>query len=1226
MRPSIFTVVIGSTDRASKRCSNSHGFALIIALSLMAFVLLLVLSISTLLQVETVSSEQAKNQTLARQNAYLGLLTALGELQKSLGPDSRVTARSDIFLGPDGLSEAEIDQRYWMGVWDANNPDGTVKTAADYQAWNALSANEKLTQARWIVSGNEGRDPTDADYWTPLVELPEDGTTVVLAGGAEDYDVEPVRVPKKEIGSHFQRGNFAYWVSDDNAKALVNVVDEDVLYPDPSDTVAEELVKLNRSFQVSHRTGVGAITGIDEYSSEDQSIEHTFDLSTGYAEWISDPAVDISEFSRAHFHDLTTWSKGLLVDVKDGALKRDLTQAFEIHNSFEAHFPKQTFGTQAISDAEAADPMTDEPYFFVEDSLIASGSPNWAILRDYYQHYWPGTKSDWDNMLNFRWAYKNVPGGGTEAKYTPHWHHGVEKSDPYISSGLPYQYAEGDSHNRGDNYQASSYVTPVVAQIRISHALELVTPEEGGAAVPVISFRPVFSLYNPYNIRLGASDFGFISTLNPKITLTLSLSDGVRVVEFYQAELHNANKQGSLKVGLGSFTIGPGEVVHEAFKGNPYGKVESNSGANSDYVKVDWTAVGGLRFALGEIDGIVPEGASTNGAVSFQEAKESGVKENSWHPQWGLTSDEQDWLKQAVAENAPVSVKIEYDSFGSMRSWTNSSAAGQGYHKISDLWRPSSDDQPTTFSTSYGSFSGATVQDSFETLAFSLKTTERMGGASSEHDVIRNLIDLNVRAIHSNSSWDGAVGASRYLSLFDAEALGQNEQEPESYTDADSGAKLGYWGRSIGVDGQRQVVLFDKPRGPLLSIAQLQHANLGRYQFDPTYIVGNSYANVRIPMDQTRVLDFGETPGLTLFDTSYLVNDRLWDGFFFSTLEIPKTEEARSELLLDLENSEVDLSDYTLSSRMQFIDSDLSDAERYQQIVVEDMSDENFETAIYRPASEMWVNGAFNVNSTSVEAWKAILSSSKGLKFPVYDLYLSTDNEMVTAENVVFSRVKRPYNHEFEAGDGSSEDEYWKGYRALTTAEVTDLAESIVDQIKKRGPFLSLASFVNRSLSNGEDGKKGALQAALDDPTLGGDPLLAVNHLAAQHPNLAGEAVVPFTETTNFLSENLSTTDRSSMGFPGYVLQSDILQQIGSFLTVRSDTFTIRSYGDVVNPATNKVTGRAVCEAKVQRLPQPFIVANNGSASDMDEAIKPSSPFGRQFRIVSIKWLEPDQI
>ena len=125
------------------RSASTHGFALVIALSLMAFILLLILSITTLVRVETQSANIQLAQLEARMNAQLGALVALGDLQRYTGPDQRVTARSDILLAP-GVGGIAGQSR-WTGVWSSkeitNDPIDTVDGLDD-------------RQARWLVSGN----------------------------------------------------------------------------------------------------------------------------------------------------------------------------------------------------------------------------------------------------------------------------------------------------------------------------------------------------------------------------------------------------------------------------------------------------------------------------------------------------------------------------------------------------------------------------------------------------------------------------------------------------------------------------------------------------------------------------------------------------------------------------------------------------------------------------------------------------------------------------------------------------------------------------------------------------------------------------------------------------------------------------------------------------------------------------------------------------------------
>ena len=95
--------------------TNRSGFALVIALGLMAFVLLLLLSITTLVQVETRSSQTQLHQMEAEQGALLGLQVALGELQKNAGPDQRVTATAGIVNGV----AADGSTQHYTGVWSS---------------------------------------------------------------------------------------------------------------------------------------------------------------------------------------------------------------------------------------------------------------------------------------------------------------------------------------------------------------------------------------------------------------------------------------------------------------------------------------------------------------------------------------------------------------------------------------------------------------------------------------------------------------------------------------------------------------------------------------------------------------------------------------------------------------------------------------------------------------------------------------------------------------------------------------------------------------------------------------------------------------------------------------------------------------------------------------------------------------------------------------------------
>ena len=73
------------------RPSKKAGFALIITVVLLSFLVLLLVSLASLTKIETQVASNSQDMAQARQNALMGLTIALGQLQKYAGPDQRVT-------------------------------------------------------------------------------------------------------------------------------------------------------------------------------------------------------------------------------------------------------------------------------------------------------------------------------------------------------------------------------------------------------------------------------------------------------------------------------------------------------------------------------------------------------------------------------------------------------------------------------------------------------------------------------------------------------------------------------------------------------------------------------------------------------------------------------------------------------------------------------------------------------------------------------------------------------------------------------------------------------------------------------------------------------------------------------------------------------------------------------------------------------------------------------
>jgi hypothetical protein len=199
-------------------------------------------------------------------------------------------------------------------------------------------------------------------------------------------------------------------------------------------------------------------------------------------------------------------------------------------------------------------------------------------------------------------------------------------------------------------------------------------------------------------------------------------------------------------------------------------------------------------------------------------------------------------------------------------------------------------------------------------------------------------------------------------------------------------------------------------------------------------------------------------------------------------------------------------------------------------------------------------------------------------------------------------------------------------------AIVNELARTLVNEVRTRGPFLSLSDFVNRRVAAGDTGIRGALQAAIDKMTPGTGAEVNPSSWTGTTvgPN---ESPVGAWDREHFIG-GPATDAPTHTGYrtritacPKFLTQADLLSTLGPALSARSDTFRIRTYGDVTNPVTGEITGRAWCEAIVQRMPDYL---NPGA--DAPEIARPAltdainKRLGRRFSIVSFRWLTPSDI
>ena len=156
----------------------------------------------------------------------LGLKTAIGQLQKLTGPDTRITAPAALFDVNHNTDNIDgVNNNHWIGVWDSDpgidHLNDRLDTTNSYYNYGARRDGSDGRFLGWLVSGQQ-----DAltDYANTMTASDE-----VLLFGSEFDPSDPsqianqVRVLKVPVSdSNSTKGNYAYWVSDENLKARID--------------------------------------------------------------------------------------------------------------------------------------------------------------------------------------------------------------------------------------------------------------------------------------------------------------------------------------------------------------------------------------------------------------------------------------------------------------------------------------------------------------------------------------------------------------------------------------------------------------------------------------------------------------------------------------------------------------------------------------------------------------------------------------------------------------------------------------------------------------------------------------------------------------------------------------------------------------------------------------------------------------------------------------------
>jgi hypothetical protein len=1160
----------------------NRGFALVITLSLMILLTVIAVGLLSLSTIALRSSTKSLAMDTARQNARLALVLAIGELQKHAGQDQRVTATADMAASAGGLplapGAAPVNEK---SVNNISKGLSAVRPGTRY--WTGVFANRDTPASiftktpspvivQWLVSGNS----TSYPFGGPVIR-PSDATYEVAAGGSVGASAKAVVL----VGGH-SVGRGTDSTNRFVVAPLVDIKDGDSAGPVGrfawwvGDEGVKARINIDKSLDnpanyaslTTQRRGWETIDGFAAYPTPSAGPHAALPglVTLGETPLLVPGSGDGNSGTsplQNVFHAATTESRAILTDALNGGMKIDLTAIL----------------AETLPTSKAVPTIANYP---VRGANIIPATAASSIKAP-----------KWDAVKEFSDRARSLESGSLVAK--------AATSD------------------------TSAAIAPLVTDFRILFGARIVTKSANSFAINPCG-KIAVTLANPYSRPLkwkSDLEMELRADTPPNNLLTCIWSLGA-VAAYFPRDSSSPAVFNKAVFRIGPASLAPGEARAYTIASGVYRPV--NAGASITTVNL----VPVNPYSIGDFNQSVElENPTTYNDIPFIDVREE------WQTSC-ITVE----LRQAGSSNVLRRVeRLELDQcqwppVG--RSFTNAEAAGlsQPFPLMCHSFQIS---QPGEDYISY-------MPAAFE-----------MGQRAS---TLRTFADFNLQATRMRkpiasynpppyfTEWTNSAAL-----LPPIQPLSPNDHGGETGTTFTRNLVVPpiHWGRSP-LSGSAKTILFSVPN-QIASLAQLQHADLtGDDRFasighQPGNAVGNSYAT---PFVKRKLVSQNRTdyqiigaPNSTgaiqtatnYYDISYLLNASLWDGYFFST--VPRSGSA------DPENPS------HIRSAAGGADTGLTDP--------------------VAAASRLMIDGAFNCNSTDKNAWKAFLAGAKHFKHPA-----DTSSSALAS----FPRTLEQISPATSPPTGSNADSF-SGYRRITDAQLDALAGEIVKQVRLRGPFVSLSHFINRALAEITAqpalSRGGALQNAIDESGINinftgsrnafsrinatADKVTLMEKQGAPRADYDGtpgnfeftsgripdvdpsapdwaatSAAMNYGTVAGILADREMLKDPKykpeqgyrSTGIPGWLTQADVLQAIGPSLTVRSDTFRIRACGEALD-AGGKTAARAYCEAFVQRFPT-YVDPINPPTARGSALTSLNKTYGRQYQIISFRWLSPNEI
>jgi len=1009
--------------------------------------------------------------------------------------------------------------------------------------------------------------------------------------------------------------------------------------------------------------------------------------------------------TKAGFHDVSLYGEGLLTNTATGGLRKDLslfTETWDWANAIDSgrqgKMPLFRVKPQKVP-RNAGDPDYDLAFQRpLPDAQMPGGIGN---RRRHALMYWwsdygslggtsAGVASDggtnfggYSGLSTFppirSWAYLT--------DYCLHYRKYVTNPDPQlanVTTMLPPQPVAAT--NAGDlySYYERIHRHPLIARIQYVFA------SSATGSTPAFIAQPVVTLWNPFNVRLTVPSFrAYCKWQSLPVYINCSDGAGFNVTQHVGGYFTGGV---NLQIGGGAeITLEPGQTRVFAMNEGGLTSVPLGTGSGTYNLTPGYVASGRSGWQM-----VLPGTASGSGLLSYRLLKNidnatlardgiyydyypSNYKYSPVRFSFVGTSTAQ--FQQLYGQDAPYPFQ---------QTLGEAAAAPRAFATFAFGLRLSNDGV-----AQYNNRTGVKTVSKGFLQASPFTTYTEIGQKSAEVLTAYPYASSNVTDT-STISMSGQIGATNPGAFYSSSNTGvqyagalnpvnapydlyflpmtgfADLNGPQSDPTSNFGGFI-----LTGLDpttGLQRAAVAELPVKPVQSIPGLQGCDIRATNPAPPFhygLIGNADASPILPPDDAVGRWIDQTGNLRSrdeihqaflqHDDSYCLNHILFDDWFFSSLAPLPTD--WSSLRPSAGNEHVWNQTVMDSMKKRWASFAAGTTTLPNSWFLPNANAALFDLAVVgnsgftgvplqpvayqRVAATLRVPGQFNVNSTSVVAWRALLGNLRSTSVP----YIKPGNSSVSTATATNPLARMSISHEGPATAGGSSGAVL-GFAALTDAQLERLAVEIVKQVKARGPFLSLSEFVNRQLAAPQPGNpldptlSGALGTALKALENAGNsfnPAVNAKNLGKTTSKVGDfgglEQQLPLGDWTNSSAGSKgdylhpkAAEGSSTFGFPGWPRQADVLDRLSPVISVRDETFVVRAMG--TSPLVNGANAKVWCEAVYQRIPDYVDATVPAHEAPLGDVTLPTSAnnrrvnvvLGRRVRLVSFRWLAPKDL